>query len=110
MHFQRERTELQYSATDFWTRKFQVRERFPNLLLLIELCLIILVQTACCDSGNSCLNRIMCDFRSTLHVCTVEALMHISINGVSPENYHSAVAVARWLDSAERAGRPNYKD
>lgn len=60
--------------------------------------------------GNSCLNRIMSDFQSTLHVSTVEVLMRISINGVSPENYHSAVAVARWLESTERARRPNYKD
>ena len=63
-----------------------------------------------CERGNSCLNRIMCDFRSTLGVSTVEALMRISINGVSPEHYHSALAVARWLDSGERARRPNYND
>ena len=48
---------------------FQGRERFPK--------------------GTSCLHRIMYDFRSTLIVYTVEALMRISINGVvSPEHYH----------------------
>ena len=110
MHLQRERTELQYSTTEFWKGKFQVRERFPNFLLVIEICLVIPVQTACCERGNSCLNRIMCDLRSTLDVSTVEALMCISINGVSPEHYHSALAVTRWLDSGERARRPNYND
>ena len=30
----------------------QVRERFPNLLLVIEICLCIPVQTACCVRGN----------------------------------------------------------
>ena len=110
MHLQRERTELQYSTTEFWKGKFQARERFPNFLLVIEICLVIPVQTACCERGNSFLNRIMCDFRSTLGVSTVEALMRIPINGVSPEHYHSALAVARWLDSGERARRPNYND
>ena len=75
MHLQRERTELQYTTTGFWKGKFQVRERFPNFLLVIEICLVIPVQTACCERGNLCLNRIMCDFRSTLDVSTVEALM-----------------------------------
>ena len=110
MHLQRERTKLQYSTTEFWNGKFHVREHFPNFLLVIEICLVILIQTACCERGNSCLNRIMCDFRSTLGVSTVEALMCISINGVPPEHYHSHLAVARWLDSGERARRSNYND
>ena len=43
----------------------------------------------CRERGNSCLNRITSDFRSTLGVSTVEALMCISINGVvSLEHYH----------------------
>ena len=111
VHLQRVRGELQYSNKEFWKSKFQMSAGpFPNLLMLIELCLVIPVQTACCERGNSCLNRIMCDLRSTLDVQTVEALMRISINGPSPENYHAALAVARWLDSGERAKRPNYMD
>ena len=52
--------------------------------------LSIPIQTPCRKRGNSCLNRIIYDFWSTLGVSTVEALMHIiSINGgVSPEHYH----------------------
>ena len=46
MYLQRERTELQYSTTEFWKGKFQVWERFPNCLLVIEICLVIPVQTA----------------------------------------------------------------
>lgn len=79
MHLLRERTELQHNTTEFWKGKFQERKGFPNFLLDIEICLVIPVQTACCQRGNSCLNRIMCDFRSTLAVSTVEALMRISI-------------------------------
>ena len=57
MHLQRERTELQYRTTEFWKGKFQVRERFPNFLLVVKICLVIPVQTACCERGNSCLKR-----------------------------------------------------
>ena len=65
---------------------FQVREHFPNFLLVIEICLVILIQTACCERGNSFLQRIMCDFWSILGVSTI---MRISINGVvSPKHYH----------------------
>ena len=60
---------------------FQVQERFSNFLLVTEICLAIPIRTACCER--------MCDFRSTLSVSTVEALMRLSINGVvSPDHYH----------------------
>ena len=76
--------------------KVQVQERFTNFLLVIEICLVIPVQTHCHERGNSCLNRIICDFRSTLGVSTVEAHMCISINGVvSLEHYH-------WQDEIKR--------
>ena len=80
-----------------------MQERYPNLFLMTELCLVIPVQTACSERGNPCLNRVMCDFRSTLDVTTVDALMRISLNGGSPANFHSSLLVARWLDSGERA-------
>ena len=37
MHLQRERTELQYSTTEFWKGNFQAQERFPNLLVFLLL-------------------------------------------------------------------------
>ena len=86
---------------------------FPNLLMVIELCLIILVQTARVERGNSCLNRIMTDHRACLDVPTVSALMHIAINGPSHEKYDATRAVARWFTSGERRRRrrrPEYMD
>ena len=74
-------------------------------MLVIEVCLVIPVQTACCERGNSCLNRVMCDFRLILDVGTVKAPMRISLNGPNPSEYQSSLAVARWLDSGERAKR-----
>ena len=108
VNLQRGRGELQYNNNDFWKSKFQMRERYPNLLLVIELCLLIPVQTACCERGNSCLVRIMCDFRSTLDVTTVNALMRISLNGGLSADYYSSLAAARWLDYGERAERPTF--
>ena len=109
-HLQREVGELQYNSNDFWKSKFQMQERYPKLLLVIELCLVIPVQTSCCDRANSCLNRIMCDFRSTLDVVTVGVLMRIFLSGGLPEDYHSSLAAPRQLDSGERAKRPTFTD
>ena len=83
---------------------------FPNLLMVIELCLIIPVQTACVERGNSCLNRIMTDHRASLDVPKVSALLHIAINGPSHEQYDATRAVARWFTSGERRRRPEYLD
>ena len=52
VHLHRERGELQYNNIDFWKSKFQMQLRYPNLLLVIKLCLVIPVQTACCERGN----------------------------------------------------------
>ena len=92
---------LRLSATEFWQELFtnpHYSPRFPNLLVLIELCLVMPNQTACCERGNSCLNRIMTDFRSSLDVSTVDALMFISLNGPDHAEYNATRAVARWLD------------
>ena len=72
-------------AKEFWQELFaNYSARFSNLLVIIELCLVMPVQTACFERGNSCLNRTMTDFRSTLGVPTVDALMLIALNGPTP--------------------------
>ena len=83
------RVKVERIITEVFTAvlcSFEVRLCFPTFLMVIEICLVILVQSAYCERGNSCLNRIMCDFRATLGVFIVEALMRISINDVSPEH------------------------
>ena len=110
-HVQRVRDELTLRQDVFWKNKFMLcQDRFPNLLMLIEICLVIPCQTACCERGNSCMSRIMTDWRCTLDVSTVEALMRISINGPSPEDYHAALAVGHWMESGERSRRPTLMD
>ena len=102
---------LRLPAKEFWKEMFtNYSERFPNLLVIIELCLVMPVQTACCERGNSCLNRVMTDFRSSLDVSTVDALMFIALNGPNHSDYNATRAVARWLNSGERLRRPQRMD
>lgn len=68
------------------------------------------IQTASCERSNSCLNRIMTDFVSSLDVSTVDALMFISLNGPGHAEYNVTRAVARWLDSGQRLRRPEIMD
>ena len=94
IHVQQVRGELEWKQNLFWKQKFMFcQQDYPNLLILIEFCLVIPCQSACCERGNSCLNRIMTDWRSSLDVATVKALMIISIDGPSPEDYHARLAV-----------------
>nr|XP_058947689.1 zinc finger protein 862-like [Pocillopora verrucosa] len=67
-------------------------------------------QTACCERGNSCMNRIMTDWRSTLNVSTIDELMRIAISGPSHEDYTAVLAVGRWLEESERSRRPTLMD
>ncbi|CAH3023548.1 unnamed protein product [Porites evermanni] len=59
-HVQRVRAELELKQSDFWKNKLMFcKDDYPNPLILVELCLVIPCQTACCERGNSCMNRIM---------------------------------------------------
>lgn len=84
---------LRLTAKEFWLKLFtnpHYSARFPNLLLLIELCFVMPIQMACCERRNSCLNRIMTNFRTSLDVSTVGALMPISLNGSECEEYNAS--------------------
>ena len=108
---QRVRAELELKQSQLWKNKFMLcKDGYPNLLLLVELCLVIPYQTACCERGNSCMNRIMTDWRSSLNVSTIDALMRIVIGGHSHEDYTAILAVGRWLETSERSRRPTLKD
>ena len=67
------------------------KDDHQNLLILVELCLEIPCQTACCERGNSCTNRIVSDWRSTLDVSTIDEFMGIAISGPSHEDYTGGV-------------------
>ena len=110
-HVQRVRAELDLRQSEFWKNKFMFcKDDYPNLLILVELCLVIPCQTACCERGNSCMNRIMTDWRSTLNVSTIDELMRLAISGPSHEDYTAVLAVGRWLEESERSRRPTLMD
>ena len=80
-HVQRVRAELELKQSDFWKNKFMLcKDDYPNLLILVKLCHVIPWQTACCEQGNSCMNRIMTDWRSSLNVSTIDELMRIVLS------------------------------
>lgn len=81
---------------------------FLNLFMVIELCLIILVQIVCVERGNSCLNRIMIDYRVCFDVLIVSVLMYIVINGLSYVEYDVIRVVVRWFILGERRRRLEY--
>ena len=62
--------------------------------MVVELCLVFPVQTACCEQGNSCLNRIMTDYRASLIVSTVNPVIQIRIDWPSADEYDATKAVA----------------
>ena len=77
-------------------------DRFPNLVIIAEICLVLPVKTTFCECGNSCLARIMTDWRASLNADTLEALMYISMGGCGFQEYHAARAVQQCLTSGER--------
>ena len=96
------------SVQNCWSHIFTAYgNEFVNILMVVELCLVIPVQTACENRGKNCLNRITTHHRSSLGVPTISALMHIVINGPSHTEYDATRALAGWLTSGERR-RPKF--
>ena len=67
------------------------------------------ISAAQCERGFSAQNRIKSSKRSSLAVSTTEDLMRITLEGPSLEDYDPSPAVDRWMNSAKRARRPDYK-
>ena len=102
--------EMYLVGTDKNSRRQQQRVPFVSRDLPRPVQIVMPIQTACCERGNSCVNRIMTDFRSSLDVSTVDAIMCISLNGPEHAEYNATRAVARWLDSGQRLRRPEIMD
>ena len=103
------RRQERVSARPFRKEMFTgYSDRFPNLLMLAEICLVLPDQTACCERAISCLAHIMMSWRASQHVDTLEALMNISMNGCGFQEYHAERAVQRWLISSKRLKRPEF--
>ena len=73
-----------------WTSAFDDQElhaRFPTILKLAEIVLVIPMSTVTCDRGFSALKCIKRDWRSSLGVDMLDRLMVIVVEGPSLEDY-----------------------
>lgn len=104
------RNHSQLRMLPMWQRIFaEYSERFPNILMLVEIMLVLPLATACCERGFSTLKRIKSDWRSRLETETLDNLMRISIDGPDLESYNAARALQHWWDKGERQRRPNFQ-
>ena len=81
-----------------WTSAFDDQElhaRFPTILKLAEIVLVIPMSTAICERGFSALKRIKSDWRSSFGVEMLDRLMDIVLEGPSLEDYHPAGATSK---------------
>ena len=103
------RNHSQLKMLPMWQRIFaEYTERFPNILMLVEIMLVLPLATACCEHGFSTLKRIKSDWRSRLGTETLDHLMRISIDGPDLESYNAARALQHWWDKGERQ-RPEFQ-
>ena len=73
----------------------ELHARFPTILKLTEIVLVIAMSTAICERGFSALKRIKIDWRSSLGVEMLDRLMVIVLEGPSLEDNHSAGATSK---------------
>ena len=100
----------QLKMLPMWQRIFaEYTERFPNILMLVEIMLVLQLATACCERGFSTLKWIKSDWRSRLGTETLDHLMRISIDGPDLESYNAARALQHWWDKGEGQRHPEFQ-
>ena len=77
-------------------------EAFPNLITLAKLLLVIPLQTADCERGFSCQNRIHTALRNKLKPSKVEQLMTVMLEGPSVDTFAYQQAVNIWSSKQQR--------
>lgn len=84
--------------------------RFPNVLMLVEIMLILPLSTACCERGFSVMGKIKADCRSCLSVDILDCLMRIQIEGPGVAEFNPQPGLQMWWASGMRMRRPNFND
>lgn len=86
-----------------WKKIFnQNKHLFPNVLHLVHIILIMPVATAHVERQFSIIKRILGDWRLSLSLESIEALLRICADGPSTEDFDPAPAVAHWYSSTVR--------
>ena len=85
---------LDLNPEALWKRVFTHHSnRFPNVLILPEITLILPLSTACCERGFSVMGKIKSDWRSCLSVEVLDCLMRIRIEGPTTAEF----LVVKWI-------------
>ena len=85
------RPDLREQIVQNFGPTYSTADEFVNIFMVVELCLVIPVQTAYVERGNGCLNRIMTDHRSTQQVvlwCTMPLMDQAIQNMMQQEQLH----------------------
>lgn len=102
---------LDLNPQALWKRVFTYHSnRFPNVLMLVEITLILPLSTACCERGFSVMGKIKSDWRSCLSVEVLDCLMRIRIEGPTVAEFDPQPGLNFWCSSGSRMRRPTFND
>lgn len=102
---------LDLNPQALWKRVFTYHSnRFPNVLMLVEITLILPLSTACCERGFSVMGKIKSDWRSCLSVEVLDCLMRIRIEGPTVAEFDPQPGLNFWWSSGSRMRRPTFND
>ena len=97
------------SSNDFWPHIYQAeKEKYKNILLLVELLLCVPFSTAVVERGFSSLRR-MTDWRSHLNEASIRSLMHFSVRKpcLAEKSYRERLiknTASRFIDGKDVEG------
>lgn len=78
-----------------------VSGRFRNILALVQIALVIPINSAECERGFSLMARVKCDWRNRLKPDTLTELMSINLCNTEYEDYDPEQAILTWLRSGK---------
>lgn len=82
-------------------RQDSVTGRFRNILALVQIALVIPINSAECERGFSLMGRVKCDWRNRLKPNTLTELMSINLCNTGYEDYDPEKAILMWLRSGK---------
>ena len=79
--------------------------KFPDILKVVEIILLLPMNTAACEHGFSKMNIIKSDYRTQLQSVS---LMYLSIDGPSVQEFDPQPAIDYWASKSLCVRRPDY--
>ncbi|XP_060562819.1 zinc finger protein 862-like [Ruditapes philippinarum] len=87
-----------------------LKERFKNILVLVEIILCVPTSSAICERGVSAMARIKSDWRASLNPDMLNYLMAISVSGPQVSDYNCTRALNMWYHGGQRQRRPQFDE